>query len=334
MSKKVFPFLITLAGLAVSASAASYSVSGLIKLFAGESLAVGIMATTLEVSKLVIASLLYQYWFKLNKVLRTYLTLATTVLILITSIGIYGFLTSAYQSTITKHQIIDKQVQTLENRRKLFLDSKKNLNVEKTQINSIQSKLSENLSTQYVDRRGNLIIGSNKGSNLQLSNSILTQEKLTQQIKTLNDSILNLETQILTLQSNSIGNSELGSLIYLSRVSNVPMDKIINYLLLVIIFVFDPLAIALIIAGNFAFKQLEAKKNEVEETPGVESVEIKEEDEWVIEDEEKVQAVVDPIHQEIENINKNQHLSEWGKRSKIEQLRNKYKKEYEGKRYW
>jgi hypothetical protein len=102
MGKKLFPYIIALSALAVSASAAFYSVSGIMKLFAGASLAVGIMAGSLEVAKLVIASLLYQYWTELNKVLRTYLTIAAFVLILITSAGIYGFLSSAYQETANR----------------------------------------------------------------------------------------------------------------------------------------------------------------------------------------------------------------------------------------
>jgi hypothetical protein len=80
---RVFPFIIALAALSVSASAAFYSVSGLMKLFAGAAFAVGIMAGSLEVSKLVIASLLYQYWNRLNKFLRTYLIIAVVILILI-----------------------------------------------------------------------------------------------------------------------------------------------------------------------------------------------------------------------------------------------------------
>ena len=106
----IFPFVVALSALSVSASAAFYSVSGLSKLFAGASLEVLIMATSLEVSKLVIASLLYQYWKDLNKLLRFYLTSAAFILVLITSMGIYGFLSAAYQETATKSGIIDREI--------------------------------------------------------------------------------------------------------------------------------------------------------------------------------------------------------------------------------
>jgi hypothetical protein len=106
IKERIFPFIIALSALSVSASAAYYSVTGLSMLFAGASVAVLIMASSLEISKLVIVSLLYQYWDKLNSLLRSYLTLAATILILITSAGIYGFLSGAYQTTA--NQSLDK----------------------------------------------------------------------------------------------------------------------------------------------------------------------------------------------------------------------------------
>ena len=91
LKKGMFPFLIAFSALSVSASAAFYSVYGLSKLFAGAQFQVIIMASSLEFAKLVTASLLYQYWGTINKALRTYLSIATIILVLITSMGIYGF---------------------------------------------------------------------------------------------------------------------------------------------------------------------------------------------------------------------------------------------------
>ena len=85
IKKGLFPFIIAFSALSVSGSAAFYSVFGLSKLFAGAQFEVIIMAGSLEVAKLVIASLLYQYWDTINKLLRLYLTIAATILVLITS---------------------------------------------------------------------------------------------------------------------------------------------------------------------------------------------------------------------------------------------------------
>lgn len=229
-------------------------------LFAGASLAVLIMASSLEVAKLVIASLLYQYWDKLNKILRTYLTVAACVLVLITSAGIYGFLSSAYQSTATKSEIVDKQIATLETKKHLYEDSRNSILKEKQSLSELKGTLSKGSTTQYTDRNGNLVVRSNKASINQIDQANKSDEKLSGKIDIINDSIFSLENQILAVKVNSESTSELGPLKYISKLTGQPMDKIINWFLLVIIFVFDPLAISLVIAANFAFSQIRPKK--------------------------------------------------------------------------
>jgi hypothetical protein len=267
IKERIFPFLIAFSALSISASAAFYSVTGLSKLFAGASFAVIVMASSLEISKLVIASLLYQYWDKLNKGLKIYLTIAVVILILITSAGIYGFLSGAYQETATKSNIIDKQVELLGIKKSSFEKIK-------TQYDTEKQSLTENISTlrnalgnntqSYRDATGNIINYSSsanrKAYEKQLEVAIQKDEQLTSKIQTFNDSIISLETRIVEVQSNTELASELGPLKYLSNITGKSMDTIINYLLLVIIFVFDPLAIALVIAANFAFAQLRNKE--------------------------------------------------------------------------
>jgi len=269
MGKKIFPYIIALSALAVSASAGFYSVSGLMKLFAGAAFAVGIMAGSLEVSKLVIASLLYQYWDSLNKVLRTYLTIAAFVLILITSAGIYGFLSSAYQETANKDQVTTQQIAALESKKKLFQDTRDNLLKEKQSLSELRGTLSKSSTNQHTDSRGNLVVRSNNASYKQIESASKSDEKLSSKLDIVNDSIFSIENKILQVKTNSTASSELGPLKYLSGLTGYPMDKIINWFLLVIIFVFDPLAIALVIAANFAFKH----KDEPKEYPLEEKIE-------------------------------------------------------------
>src|SRR6056300_553803 len=119
-SKYLLPSVIALSALSVSVSAAFYSVTGLSKLFAGASTEVLIMAGSLEVSKLVIASLLYQYWDTINKVLRTYLSIATVILVLITSMGIYGFLSAAYQDTYRQLTVKENQISFLDQKKEFY----------------------------------------------------------------------------------------------------------------------------------------------------------------------------------------------------------------------
>jgi hypothetical protein len=256
IKERIFPFLIALSALSVSASAAFYSVSGLSKLFAGASLEVIIMASSLEIAKLVIASLLYQYWDKLNNTLKVYLTIACTVLILITSMGIYGFLSSAYQETANKDGAVTQQVTALETKKDLYEQNRDNILKEKQSLAELKGTLSKGSTTQYTDKKGNLVVRSNNATIRNIEAANKSDEKLTAKLDAVNDSIFSLENKILEVKTNGDAASELGPLKYLSELTGVEMNRIINWLLLVIIFVFDPLAIALVIAANFAFSQL------------------------------------------------------------------------------
>jgi len=259
--------------LSVSVSAAFYSVSGLSKLFAGATFEVIVMASSLEVSKLVIASLLYQYWGKINKLLRFYLTLATIILVLITSAGIYGFLSAAYQETATKSGIVDKRVEVLELRKNRFIDSRDYLMTEKGVLDKSISSLRDGLSNnviQYKDKETGQIITTTSSSTRkalqnELNTAVTQRDKISIRLETATDSINGIDIKILDTESSAEIASELGPLKYLSELTGKPMNIIINVLLLIIIFVFDPLAISLVIASNFMFNQLKGK-NENEDT--------------------------------------------------------------------
>jgi hypothetical protein len=256
LKNKIFPLLIAFSALSVSASAAFYSVSGLSKLFAGASLEVIIMASSLEVAKLVIASLLYQYWDSINKVLRVYLTIAAGVLILLTSAGIYGFLSAAYQETANKEGIVTQQITALETKKELYEETRDNLLADRKSNNELRGTLSKGSTTQYTDKNGNLVVRTNNSAIRNIESTAKENERLAAKLDVVNDSIFALETQILEAKVNSEAASELGPLKYLSELTGIEMNRIINWLLLIIIFVFDPLAIALVIAANFAFTKL------------------------------------------------------------------------------
>jgi hypothetical protein len=252
----------------VSASAAFYSVSGLSKLFAGAAFAVIIMASSLEVAKLVIASLLYQYRKTLPLMLKIYLTIAAFVLVMITSMGIYGFLSAAYQETANKAGTIDAQLTLVETKKD---NTQKQLNVYNAEkensdkaIADLRKGLSNNVIT-YTNAQGQLITSTSsatrKSLEKQLDQALLRQTDLNTRIDNLNNQLFEYETEVVEIKTNNELAGELGPLKYLSNLTGVSMDRIINWLLLTIIFVFDPLAIALVIAANFAFEQSKNKND-------------------------------------------------------------------------
>ena len=268
LKQGIFPFIIAFSALSVSASAAFYSVSGLSKLFAGASFEVIIMAGSLEVAKLVIASLLYQYWDTINKILRTYLAIACVILVLITSMGIYGFLSAAYQETYNKLTIVENE--------KKFIQQKIDFyDADVTRFDDELKRISNNISTlsnarsQQIQVRDTSVVGGVRTtistSELRLASSrIKTEEENRKDVQAKRtvaaDSLQKFQLQVLELDNNTEVAGELGPLQYLSGLTGTPMDKIINILLLVIIFVFDPLAISLVVAANFAFSQAYPKK--------------------------------------------------------------------------
>ena len=270
IQERIFPFIIALSALSVSASAAFYSVTGLSKLFAGASTEVLIMASSLEISKLVIASLLYQYWNKINRILKIYLSVALVILVMITSMGIYGFLSAAYQETAALAGNIDTQIALVETKRDNVRDQLAGYNAEKITINGAVSDLRSGLSNnviQYKDPETGEIITTTSSSTRralekQLDQAIERQTEINTRVDNLNQQLFDYETEIVEVTSNSNIAGELGPLKYLSGLTGKPMDQIINWLLLVIIFVFDPLAIALVVAANFAFEQLRKKTKE------------------------------------------------------------------------
>ena len=268
IKKGFFPFIIAFSALSVSASAAFYSVYGLSKLFAGAQFEVIIMAGSLEVAKLVTASLLYQHWNTLNKLLRTYLTVATVVLVLITSMGIYGFLSAAYQDTYRQLTIKDNQTAFLVQKKDYYELDVNRYDKELERISNNISTLS-NARSQQIQVRDTSVAGGVRTTistaELRLAQSRIASEEENRKAvqgrrEVAADSLQKYQLQILELENNFDVAGELGPLEYLSGLTGTPMDKIINILLLIIIFVFDPLAISLVVAANFAFDKAFPKK--------------------------------------------------------------------------
>jgi len=311
----MFPFLIAFAALSISISAAFYSVSGLSKLFAGAEFAVILMAGSLEFAKLVTASLLYQYWGVINKTLRTYLSIATVILVLITSMGIYGFLSAAYQETYSKLSVVENQKGFIQQKIDFYQNDVTRYDTEIERISSNISTLS-NAKASTIQVRDTSVSGGFRQTisttELRMAQSRINIEeenrKLAQSKRTIaSDSLQKFQLQVLELDNNTEVAGELGPLQYLSSLTGYSMDKIINVLLLIIIFVFDPLAISLVIAANFAFDKAYPKKK-YKENLYKEKVEIKDNSSiWPEDYTEEDEKRMDVIGQ---NGNDGEHYSE------------------------
>lgn len=313
MKKRLFPILITLSALAVSGSAAFYSVFGLSKLFAGASTQVIIMAGSLEFAKLVVASLLYQYWDTINKWLRTYLLVACFILMVITSGGIYGFLSGAYQSTATQSELLDKSLMILNQKQVRFEEQKEDLKIEKNQliksISDLRIALSNPAQVQYIDKEsGTLITTSSSSARRALQSELTTatsnRDNINLKMEAVMDSINRTDMALLDKEISNESESELGPLKYLAETTGHPMNEVVNWFLLLIIFVFDPLAIALVIASNMAFTQIKPKEIVIDGYIGGEESESSKGEHKEINETNQQKEMTDEYLQDLENYTK------------------------------
>ena len=225
---KNFHIYLGIAALLIAGSAGFFSVFGLSKLFAGAALSVIIMAGSLEFGKLVTAAFLYRYWDKINIFQRTYLMTAVITLVLITSAGIFGYLSNAYQgATVT----FEKQSNALianEDRLDQLLEDKE--------------FLKEELEVQVNDLPENYITAKRK-----------LREEYNPRIQSVNDEILRVKGEIGELKVELVETGvDVGPAIYLARTFGTDVDSVVKFFIFILIFVFDPLAVMLVVAFNQA----------------------------------------------------------------------------------
>ena len=234
---KNFSTLLGFSALFIAGCAAFYSVFGLSKLFAGSAVAVIFMASSLELGKLVAASFLYRFWDDINLAIKTYLIIGVITLVLITSAGIFGFLSNAYQGAPVQFEKQSNELLALEDRLEQLEDDRTFL---KDEFEQSVNDLPEN----YITAKRKL------------------REQFNPQIQKLNEQILNVKSRKSDLEISLIETCVyVGPAIYLSRVFDTDIDSVVKFFIFILIFVFDPMAVCLIIAYN---KSLEQNKTGVE----------------------------------------------------------------------
>jgi len=254
----MFKYLVLLASMVIATVAAFFSISGLGSLFAGAFIPVVVMASSLEAGKLVTASFLTRHWKDLTVLLRFYYIVATGVLILITSAGIYGFLTAAYQTTADQLSIVTQQANVLELRKERYQEQLDLYSGERERISQTILQLTEGLTNnqiQYVDQETGQLVTSTSSATRnaiqeQLNIATTERDEISDRIEEATDSITSLDIQRIDLEANNEVAAEIGPLRYMSNLTGWSMDKVVNIFALLIVFVFDPLAVSLVIGYN------------------------------------------------------------------------------------
>jgi len=245
---KPFTILVGLAALAVAGCAAFFSVTGLALLFSGASLAVAVMGTSLEIAKLISASYLHRFWKETNKLLRFYLLLGVLILVVITSAGIFGFLSNAYQATSLKSDVVSREIGVFQSK---ITQNEQQI----AQLNSQMGNLQQNSGT---------LLGSGKVNN-RLIRSIDNRDKqitkLSNKMGVLNDSIAVWNIKINEIKNNNLDlEREIGGFKFIAEAFALPINSVVKFFIFLLIFVFDPMAVTLIIAFNTALQEDRKKK--------------------------------------------------------------------------
>ncbi len=229
-NSRIFPYLVGLSALAVAGSAAFYSVFGLSKLFSGATFAVVIMAGSLEFAKLVSASFLYRYWTKVNNWLKYYMLVGVVILVLITSAGIFGFLSNAYQGATVEFEKESTKLLYKEDRLSQLQEDKQYL---KEELEFAISELPDN----YITAKRKL------------------RDDYSPKVLEVNDQILDIKQEIGDLKTALIETGvDVGPAIYLARVFDTDVDSVVKYFIFMLIAVFDPLAVVLVISYNLTLQ--------------------------------------------------------------------------------
>jgi len=261
--KSVLPYLVLLAGLMVSSSAAFYSVTGIGKMFSGEMIGVMILIGSVEFAKLVIASLIYQYWDKISWIMRGWYILSLVVMMAITSGGIYGFLTSAYSDTSMKMQLQDKEVSIIESKKGNLSERLADYQTEKASINENIAQLTKGLANnkiEYIDKEtGEKITTTSSATRKvfqkQLEDAKERRDKISSEIIKLSEEIGEFDNQMLEIEYDPETSGEIGVLKAISELTGKDSSVIINWFIWAIMLVFDPLAVSLILGANMIFKE-------------------------------------------------------------------------------
>jgi hypothetical protein len=252
----MFPVFVAIAAFGLGMVAAWFSVSGIAQLFIGAPLAATAMAISLEFGKVVGASYLYRYWKEIPRALKTYMTIGVVVLMFITSIGIYGYLSAAYATAakdFTAKQSVAEQVDARVANVSRQIEQREQRSI---QLQSIRQQQEDRLNT-LVGKQGFIT------QQRIVRQAEIDIRQVQQQLDSLNAVRDSLTLSNVNAKSELSTSTKIGTFYYVSKTIGVPLDTIVKWFILMIVFVFDPMALALVMAFNALTKPIKGSDDAV-----------------------------------------------------------------------
>ena len=316
--KKILSYLILVMALGMATTVAYVSISGLLKVFAGAGLVGLILFSSIEAAKIVATSAIHTYGKKIGWLYNSILSLFIFIAMVITSMGIYGFLASSYKETFTKFENLETTIELLDKKRDGYEKQLEIVNNEKESLNKTISELSKGLSNnviQYKDKETGQIITTTSSSTRrvlqkQLDRHIERQDELNKKSENLSDKVFETDSEITEVKLGNDAGSELGPLRYLSDITGMSMDEVMKYFIILLIIIGDPMAVVMVIVFNKI-----VKRDDEDEPYEVLNVKTKK-----VDSNKKMKTDINPedITEELENVLGNDDLTDYDTDIEIE----------------
>ena len=304
-----FERIVGLSSLFIASCAAFFSIIGIGMLFSGSAIASMIMASSLEIGKLVATTFLYRYWKKSQILLKTYLILAVLALMFITSLGIFGYLTSAYQQSAIENKLSEEKIVYIQDQKKMFDDkinnSKKRIeNITKLRT-SQEERLNESMTNVIISRNPIQLAQIQQSTKEFIDKSEKDIENENNKIQLSIDEMQKLDKQISDIKLQGSGKKDLQTFKFVADEFGVDINKVVKWFIICLISVFDPLAICLLLAynttlGDVIYVKDIVKKEESKNEPTVEEIveQAKEEATQEVKDGQIIKEIIKevPVH--------------------------------------
>ena len=268
-----FEKMVGLSSLFIASCAAFFSIIGIGMLFSGSAIASMIMASSLEIGKLVATTFLYRYWKSSRLLLKTYLILAVVSLMFITSLGIFGYLTSAYQQSSIENKLSEEKIVYIQDQKKMYGDK---INDAKKRIENItklrtsqENRLNESITNVIISRNPIQLAQIQQSTKEFIDKSEQDMDVENNKIQSTVDEIQKLDKQISDIKIKSGGQKDLQTFKFVADEFGVDINKVVKWFIICLISVFDPLAICLLLAYNTTLGDVIYVKPivKIEETP-------------------------------------------------------------------
>ena len=251
-----FKHLVIFTSMLIAGCAAFFSVYGIGLLFSGAILAAMIMASALELGKLVTTSWLFRYWNIANVLMKTYMVTAVLVLMCITSLGIFGYLTAAYQKSALETELANTKITTLETQK---TDESKKLDAVKSNIDKLlalranqESRLSETLTNALIARNPIQFQNIQNQINEQITGINSQLETENTKLKDGSEKVTKIDEEIFKLKIENSQKKDITTFKFVAKEFGQSIDTVVKWFIIVLITVFDPLAVVLLLAYNMS----------------------------------------------------------------------------------